>query len=130
MINRAADLYHNDSSAAQALLRNALYLLPAPRSKAMEFCVETIFQDKPFGVHQFWRDLPVANATQLKSFFNNCPEACEVLPENVLDKRWEWMKLQCAEEGVGEEEKARRRYWKGCLRRGRGRRWRGYTGRG
>ena len=123
MINRAADLYQSSSSsAAQALHRNAPYLLPAPRFKAMQFSVETVFYEKPFGVHQFWRDLYVPNATQLISFFNNCPEAWELLPENVLDKRWEWMSVICAEKEVSEEK---RRYWNECVKRGRGRRWSG-----
>jgi hypothetical protein len=123
MINKAADLYLQNHTA----LLHAPYLLPAPRSKAIEFSVETLFHEKPFAVHQFWRDFPITNATQLKSFFNNCPEARELLPENVLDKRWEWVRLLCEEDGVNEEDKRRRRYWKECVKRGRGREWRGYT---
>lgn len=93
MINKAADLYHNRSIAVRALQSSAPYLLPAPRLEAMQFSVETIFYEKPFGVHQFWRDLPVPNAILLKSFFNHCPEAWELLPADVLydRKEWRWM---------------------------------------
>lgn len=99
MCSRAWDLYHNRSSAARALLRNAPYLLPAPLLEAMEFSVEMILHEKPFAVHQIWRALSVNSTAELEPLFNNCPEFWELLPTNVLNQRWKWKKVKvlCAE---------------------------------
>ena len=111
MCKMAADLYLQNHTA----LLHAPNLLPAPRKKAKQFSVEMYYHEKPFGVHAFWRSMP-ANATQLKPFFEACPEAWELLPVNVLRKRREWRSVLCAEEGVSEEEKRRRRYWEECAK--------------
>lgn len=101
--NKAADLYH-DAGAA-----HPPWLVPAPQEEAMQFSVESVFHPKPFGVHQFWRDMRAPNATALSSFFQACPEALGVLPADVLTRRPEWRAVVCAETGrVAGEGEAKR----------------------
>lgn len=57
--------------------------------------MEMLYHDKPFGVHQFWTNLHPPNATALRVLFDNCPEALQILPADIIARRPDWRGVLC-----------------------------------
>lgn len=86
--NRAADIY------PLLLARDDPALIAAPREEALAFSVEMLYADRPFGVHQFWSNLQ-PNMTALRTLFDNCPEALQILPGDIIARRPDWRGILC-----------------------------------
>ena len=71
---------------------------PAPRDEATRFAVETIFYDKPFGIHKFWEPgfYGVSPHTPgINQMFNRCPEVWAILPP-FFRQNEEWKAVLCS----------------------------------
>ena len=69
-------------------------LKPASADEAMIFSVESIFAEKPFGVHKFWPWL-APDAPEMKPLIESCPEILGILPPEKLSEPL-WKDLVCS----------------------------------